>query len=248
VLRNYRFLFSLLFLTLFEGSATAAGVSVLFVGNSLTQANDLTAIFKQLAANSSLHADVDVRSITPGGATLYDHWKRGVAVTMLRKQHVNFLILQAQSTEPLFAPESFNECATLFKSEADRAKTQTVLFSTWARPASDSFYKERSSGGSPMEMQTRLNAAYAALAQKTEATLAPVGMAWERAQKIAPEIQLLDGTQHPSRAGTYLAAAVLFHTIFNAPASGSTFYDDLPVTTAHTLQRVADSVLAGELR
>lgn len=91
-------------------------------------------------------------------------------------------------------------------------------------------------------MQARLNSAYAALAQTTGATLAPVGAAWERAQRVAPEIQLLDGTQHPSPAGTYLTAAVLFHVVFNTSAVGSTYYAGLPQPMAHKLQRIADSI------
>src|SRR5436305_14213409 len=53
------------FLSLSANAATmAAGVSVLFVGNSLTQANDLPTVFKRLAAQSALHVDVDVNSLT----------------------------------------------------------------------------------------------------------------------------------------------------------------------------------------
>src|SRR5438309_4491878 len=98
-----------IFLSLSANATTmAAGVSVLFIGNSLTQANDLPTVFKRFAAESSLHVDVDVRSITPGGALFYDHWRRGEAVARLREQHPNFLILQGQSTEPLFASQNFS--------------------------------------------------------------------------------------------------------------------------------------------
>ena len=237
-----------LFFVVAKFSATAASVSVLFIGNSLTQANDLPTVFKRFAAESSLHVDVDVRSITPGGALFYDHWRRGEAVARLREQHPNFLILQGQSTEPLFAPQNFSYYAALFKTEADRVGARTVLFSTWARPTSDPYYKESTSGGSPTEMQTRLNSAYASLAQTTGATLAPVGVAWERAQQVASEIQLLDGTQHPSPAGTYLASAILFRAVFNTSPVGCTYYGGLPQTTAHILQRIADEVTLNPTR
>src|SRR5207249_9948647 len=96
------------FLSLSANTATmAGGVSVLFVGNSLTQANDLPTMFKQFAAESALHVEVDVHSITPGGAFLYDHWKRGEALTQLRALRPNVLILQGQSVEPLLASRNF---------------------------------------------------------------------------------------------------------------------------------------------
>ena len=106
--RFWRIVLAFLFVLAAKIGVAAASVSVLFVGNSLTQANDLPTVFKQFAAESSLCVDVDVRSITPGGATFYDHWKRGEALARLREQHSNFLVLQGQSAEPLFAPRSFS--------------------------------------------------------------------------------------------------------------------------------------------
>ena len=223
-------------------AAIAASVSVLFVGNSLTYTNDLPTTFKKFAAESTLHIEVSVHSITPGGATFCDHWKRGQVAAQLREQHPNFLILQGQSVEPLSSPQNFSYYARLFKMEADQTGTKTILFGTWARPPGDSYYKDLSSGGSPAEMQTRLNSAYAALAQNLGATLAPIGVGFERAELDAPTVSLLDGTQHPSPAGTYLAAAILFRATFNSPAVGCTYYGGLPETTAHTLQRIADSI------
>jgi hypothetical protein len=242
VLRKCCISFTLSVLAFAAKSAAAAGVTVLFVGNSLLYMNDLPTQFKKFAAASSLRADVDVRSITAGGATLSDHWKRGEALARLREWHPKFLVLQGQSTEPVSAPQNFSYYARLFKDQADALHTRTVLFATWARPASDPFYKEAVSGGSPVEMQTRLNSAYASLAQNIGATLAPIGVAFEQAKHDAPTIHLRDGTQHPSPAGTYLATAVLFRTIFNSSALGSTYYGGLPETTAHTLQRIADTV------
>ncbi|HWY40995.1 MAG TPA: hypothetical protein VNX27_09395 [Chthoniobacterales bacterium] len=223
-------------------AASAAGISVLFIGNSLTQSNDLPGVFKRFAAESSLHADVDVSSITPGGAFLYDHWKHGQALAILREKHPKFLVLQGQSTEPVSALRNFSYYAGLFKTEGDRVGATTILFATWARPAGDPYYKDPTSGGSPTEMQSRLNSACASVAKSIGAILAPVGVAWERARAVGPKVRLLDGTQHPSPAGTYLAAAVLFRTMFNASPVGSTYYGGLPKEVATSLQRVAAEI------
>ncbi|HET9800242.1 MAG TPA: hypothetical protein VFP82_01015, partial [Chthoniobacterales bacterium] len=83
VLRKCCISFTLSVLAFAAKSAAAAGVTVLFVGNSLLYMNDLPTQFKKFAAASSLRADVDVRSITAGGATLSDHWKRGEALARL---------------------------------------------------------------------------------------------------------------------------------------------------------------------
>jgi hypothetical protein len=241
-LSKFAFAFCIFLPLIAETKSAAPSVSVLFVGNSLTQANDLPAVFKRFAAESPLHFEIDVRAITPGGATFYNHWQNGSAVAVLREQHPNFLILQGQSTEPLFATQNFNYYAGMFKAEADRVRATTVLLSTWARPASDPYYKDATSGGSPEEMQKRLNAAYESLARNLGVSLAPVGLAWDRAHQDLPNIQLLDGTQHPSPAGTYLAAAVLYRAVFNTPAIGSTYYGGLPKETGTSLQRIADQI------
>ena len=91
-------------------------------------------------------------------------------------------------------------------------------------------------------MQTRLNSAYGSLARKLGATLAPVGLAWERALREAPTIKLLDGTQHPSPAGTYLAAAVLFRTLCGQSVVSSSYDGGVPRETAITLQQIANEV------
>ena len=232
----------LIFLFLAETSPAAPSVSVLFVGNSLTQANDLPAVFKQFAAGTSSHLEIATRAITTGGALFYDHWKKGEAVAVLREQRPNFLILQGQSTEPLVTPQNFAYYARMLKAEADRVSATTVLLSTWARPVGDPYYKNPTSGGAPAEMQTRVSAAYASLARDLGAILAPVGVAFERAHLNAPNIALLDGTQHPSRAGTYLAAAMLFRALFRISSVSSTYSDGLPKETAVTLQQVANEI------
>ncbi len=223
-------------------AAAASTVSVLFVGNSLTYKNDLPAVFKKFAAESPLHVDVETTSITPGGAFLYDHLKHGQAITLLHEKHPQFLVLQGQSLEPLIAFQSFSQSAARLKTEADQVGATTILFVTWARPARDPFYKEAASGGSPEVMQARLDQAYATVAKKTGATVAPVGVAFERARQMAPEIRLLDGTQHPSPVGTYLAAAVLFRAMFKASPIESNYYSSLPKELALGLQHVAGEI------
>jgi len=221
------------------GASAPVALCALFVGNSLTYVNDLPGTLQRLAAATPLHAVLTVYTVMGGGATLADHWSRGEAVRVLREARPDVLVLQGQSVEPLVIPESFAQHAALFKAEADKVHAVTVLFSTWARPAGDSFYREPVSGGSPSIMQARLNEAYASLAVRLGATLAPVGVAFELAQSAAPQVALLDGTQHPSPAGTYLAAAVFFRVLFHGCPVGSTYLGGLPPPVAAALQHIA---------
>ena len=216
-----------------------ADASVLFVGNSLISVHDLPETFRLLALGSARRIDLAIRTIAVGGALLSQHWEDGRVVTTLRVQRPDVLVLQAQSTEAVLNPSALDRHVRLFKKAADESGALTVILGTWARPARDPFYAVSASGGSPEAMQEGLDAAYAAIASGNGALLAPVGKAWTLAGRRRPEIALLDGSQHPSRAGTYLASAVLFQTLFGERALGSTFTGGLSPGVAEGLQRIA---------
>ncbi len=73
--------------------------------------------------------------------------------------------------------------------------------------------------------------------------IAPIGTAWKVCHAVYPWIDLYDDEKHPSDAGTYLAACVIYQTIYHKTPVG------LPVTlpglrlsaeTAGELQQVAE--------
>ncbi len=221
------------------GRPSRFDASVLFVGNSLISVNDLPETFRLLALGSPRHAEVAVRSVVAAGALVRQHWEEGRVAAGLRSQRPDILVLQAQSTEAVLNPSDLDRSVRLFKKAADEVGTITVILGTWARPAHDPFYSVAASGGSPEAMQERLDSAYASIAGEAGIVLAPVGKAWALALRRHPEIPLLDGTHHPSRAGTYLASAVLFQTVFGERAAGATFTGGLPPNVAEALLRVA---------
>ena len=112
---------------------------------------------------------------------------------------------------------------------AHNAGSKVVYFMTWAKR------------DKPEETQ-KLADAYLSIAQKTGGYVAPVGLAFEKARKSHPEINLYyhDG-MHPSMAGTYLAASVFFATLYNqSPVGGALPFDpDMTPATAKALQQIA---------
>jgi len=216
--------------------------SVLFVGNSLTRVNDLPHLTQEFAASNPLHASLVVWSAVADGAHLAEHWRKGEAVRLLRIHRPDVLVLQAQGTEPLTARDDFLHYAELMKAEADKVGARTILFETWARPSGDPFYALPESGGSPAAMQSRLEDAYQWAASRLGAELAPIGQAFEIAMTRVPGVPLLDGTQHPTLAGSYLAAAVLVESLFHASPLDTMFTGGLPASSAAALQRAALAV------
>jgi hypothetical protein len=222
--------------------ANPHSLSVLFVGNSLTYVNDLPHLTQEFAASSRLHASLVVWSAVGEGAHLADHWRKGEATRLLRSHRPDVLVLQAQGTEPLSARDDFLHYCELMKAEADKVGARTILFETWARPPGDVFYAQSESGGSPPAMQVRLRDTYEWTAHRLGAEVAPVGQAFEIAMTRLPDVPLLDGTQHPTLAGSYLAAAVLFQSLFHSSPRDTQFTGGLAESSATALQGVALAV------
>ncbi|MEN0613460.1 DUF4886 domain-containing protein [Klebsiella indica] len=148
-------------------------------------------------------------------------------------QKWDVVILQGNSTETISKKEStrqnFIESATKMADMAHQAGSKVVYFMTWAKR------------DKPEDIQ-KLAESYISIAQKTGGYVAPVGLAFEKARKTHPEINLYyqDGV-HPSLAGTYLAACVFFATLYNqSPVGGALPVDtDMTPATAKALQQIA---------
>jgi hypothetical protein len=87
-------------------------------------------------------------------------------------------------------------------------------------------------------------AAYPAAATASDAALLPAGRAWQAVLAAHPEIPLYSPDQfHPSRAGAYLAALVIFGGLADRSTDGLTPQrpiDGLSAGVSKTLERAAD--------
>lgn len=70
-------------------------------------------------------------------------------------------------------------------------------------------------------MQEGLNRGYYQVAQELHATVAPVAVAWQRALTNDPRLTLHQADKsHPTVEGTYLAACILYATLFGTSPVG----------------------------
>lgn len=190
-------------------------VRVLFIGNSYTFFNNLPQIVAALA--QSAHKELETEMIAAGGATLKKHWEDGRALEALKQGHWDYVVLQEQSTlgfptggSPINSPKMFHEYARLFNAEIIKVGAKTVFFLTWARQ-------------NLPQTQAQLTQAYFAIAKELKAIVAPVGVAWQRALKKNPNLALHQkDLSHPTPTGSYLAACVLFSTLYGRTAVGLT--------------------------
>lgn len=154
-------------------------------------------------------------------------------------QKWDVVVFQGNSTEAITKKaatrEDFKQSAIKMADMAHKANEKVVWFMTWA------------SKNKP-EQTDKLEKAYLDIARQTQGYVAPVGLAFARAIAQHPEINLYhsDGN-HPSLAGTYLTACVLFATLYNkSPIGGALPVDsDMNEQTARALQQTAwDTVIA----
>ena len=94
------------------------------------------------------------------------------------------------------------------------------------------------------EMTEKLANTTIAVANENRAMVAPVGLAFANALKGKPDLKLIvDDKRHPTPAGTYLEACVIFSTLTKKSAEGArcTGIGEAKVTrqTATYLQKVA---------
>ncbi len=183
-----------------------ATLRVLFVGNSLTQTNDLPQVVAALASAGGRR--LEWRTVAFGGFNLADHWQAGVATTALAEGGWDVVVLQQG---PSALPESqadLLEWATRFADAARSEGTQPALFTVW--PESYRQYVL------PQVIASYRNAAAGARAQ-----VLPGGGAWQLAWRCSPGLPLYGGDGfHPSPLGTYTAALAVYGRLFRAPLAG----------------------------
>lgn len=201
-------------------------LKILFVGNSHTFVNDLPKTFGSLVLAREPTRPLVVKDVTFGGATLDDHLARGVARRAIESERWDYVVLQEQSMLPSTAKDRYERAVRAFDAIIRRAGAKTVLYAVWPHRV----------GQDPAS----LAATYREVAGDVHATLADVGAAWLRAERIDAKVVLYqaDG-YHPAPAGTYLAACVFYETLVGKSARGLPSLGMVSDDVAAELQRAA---------
>lgn len=180
---------------------------VLFIGNSLTYTNDLPAIVAALAEATKQKRFIH-QSIAYPDFSLEDHWHQGEARKTIAKGRWDFVILQQG---PSALPESrvlLLEYARRFAAEIRSRGAQPALYMVWPSAARFGDFD-------------RVSESYRLAAEEVKGALFPAGEAWRAARRRDTNLQLYssDGL-HPSQAGSYIAALVIYEQIFGQSPVG----------------------------
>ncbi len=209
--RNFKrpALAGLLFLLIASTARPGAAepLSILFVGNSLTASNDLPAIFASVVEAAG-HPRPITGALTVGGFSLEDHWNRGEAQKSIAARQWDIVVLQQ-------GPSALMESRRLLVSYAQRF--DKAIRAAGARPA---LYMVWPSTQRQFDFEG-VSASYTAAARAVSGTLLPAGDAWRKVLRDHKEIKLYsDDGLHPTLAGSYLAALVIYERLFQRSSVG----------------------------
>lgn len=207
-----RWICVLAFIVLLLGAAQRATpqdatkpLRVLFIGNSLTYANELPAMVEAIAAASGQRQLV-FSSVVFGGFSLEDHWQQGDARHAIAQGGWDVVMLQQGPSASSEGRKSLLEWTRRFAQEIRRGGARPALYMVW--PAADR-----------MQDFDGVAESYRQAAKSVAGLLCPAGAAWRAAWQREPNLKLYapDGL-HPTVAGSFLAALVIYQQLYGQPA------------------------------
>ena len=227
---------------LFVGMAFAQPMRVLFVGNSYTHYNNMPKLFEQMADSKGVKLEVvmDAKS----SHTFQMHSKRPELYKNINSTKWDYVVLQGFSRElaqdrATIDSQSLPYIKQLLDSiYANNSCTNVLLFQTWGY---DGGFKDDSLGidWNYQQMSDRVHQGYLYLSEKFNLSVVPVGKVWETVKENHAEIQLYqEDKQHPSLAGSYLAASCFYAALFKTEPNLS-FTAKLDPKQAEIIQQIA---------
>lgn len=197
---------------------------ILFLGNSYTYYNGTPSLVSAMALRSG--KNVVVTQITKGGNLLEEYANSTMVKETIETGKFDYVVLQEQSTAPLFQPETRTYPAIRKLNQLiHESGGKTVLFMTWAREYADSLSTKMLPGKFYYDVFPSYNAAqdslansYLKIGQEIGAKVAPVGLVWKEIFNRHPDLVLWrKDHNHPTETGSVIAAYALYATIFNEP-------------------------------
>lgn len=231
-------------------------IRVVFIGNSYTYFNDLPKLLQEVADGvpGSGKRYVDYKQFTPPDCSLKRHVQNKELIQSLKQDKWDYVVIQEQSEAPSVrtadvAKETYPYAEQLCKyAREGNPDAHIIFYMTWGHKDGTSTPVD----GYPIPnsyegMQLRLMTSYLEMAYDNNAWCAPVGMAWQEVRNQRPNLQLyMADRSHPSKAGSYLAANVIYTTILQRGYQ-SQFNSTLDPELAEYLQQIAQRTVLNNL-
>lgn len=181
---------------------SARPVRILFIGNSLSYSNDgLWTHLTKLSAGTARTVETG-RAAFPG-EFFRSLWERREPQQTIRSGKWDVVVLQEDLPETRVS--DFKDYGKRFIDDVRAAGARPVLLMAWAYPRLGWI------------TQDEIASAHREMERELKVPVAPVGLAWQSALGRRPSLALYAGDrEHPTIAGTYLATAVVYATVFDS--------------------------------
>jgi hypothetical protein len=189
-----------------EDNGLADNAKVLFIGNSLTYANDLPLMLQAIATQSNKL--LVVKAITMPGAALEDHFVQHTAHVALATGGYQWVIMQQGPSSVPANQEHLRTWASRFDALIRAGGARPAMYMVWPDAGRLAYFDD-------------VRDAYSNAALAINGMFIPAGEAWREAWRSDPELALYGGDQfHPSALGSYVAALSLFAELYQQSPLG----------------------------
>ncbi|MBP8156531.1 MAG: DUF4886 domain-containing protein [Leadbetterella sp.] len=228
------------------GNLFAQPMRVLFVGNSYTHYNNMPKILEQMAESKGVKLEVlmDAKS----SHTFQMHSKRPELYKNIRSTKWDYVVLQGFSRELAQDRDVIDKSSLPYLKQlldsvyANNSCTNVLLYQTWGY---ETGFKDDSLGidWNYQTMSDRIHQGYLYVSEQLNLSIVPVGKAWETVKENHPQINLYqEDKQHPSLAGSYLAASCFYAALFKTDPY-VTFTAKLDTKQAGLIQETAGTYI-----
>ena len=224
--------------------------SVLFIGNSFFYYNNGVhkPVLGMVKANESLGEGHRFRNITINSSSLEWH----DVESYVTNEKIGSFSITSSNKYKSYEPEKYELAVMMDCSQCPIHEDRKDLFNFYVDKHSKTL---RANGVEPSllmtwaykdvpEMIDGLSSAYISAGNRNKVMVFPAGLAFKLAQDEIPEIDLYTpDKRHPSKAGTYLMAAVIYSSIYNVSPIGNSYDYGLGQETQSRLQEIAWTAL-----
>jgi len=229
----------------------AGETTVLFIGSSYLEFNDVPQRFKELSRKAG--HDVFVKGYTFLGQPLSFFAASSGAATIIRERDWDFVILQGGAQNVAYPRLSAHPAYPALrelhrKATEDSPGTRVVYMMPWAYEDGMLWAEGHTETYEEMQLDIRENVLD--WSDELGLAVAPVGMAFYQVLTTWNQgLHFLHDSDwnHASQAGSYLAAATFFSTIFVESCSDVDYDWKVEKGLAKELRDVASSTVLGEL-
>lgn len=234
----FRMLLVVLAILLLSNGCKGQETKILFLGNSLIYTNELPRVFDSIATD--MQAKVSIDEITYANFKILTHMEYEDTIEAIMEgdwNHVicnehNYLLLDPTLHSTELHP-AWKKLQELFKSKS----TEVHMFINWGFTLG---MRGKENLDSYDSMQSKLIEVTEQLTHQYDFTAIPIGQAWRVVISQYPDLELRRFDKiHPTPAGTYLTACVIYSHLFNEEVVNVTIPEGIEPDIALAIQQIA---------